>query len=143
LFTYTALTCETLSLTLREERRLRVFENRVLRRLFGPKRDEVTGEWRKIHNEELNDLYSSPIIFRVIKSNRMRWVGHVARIGERRCVYRVLVGKREGKRPLGKHINSWEGNINPLKPNDLKKASYRTANLQMLHLIYLFNKYTY
>jgi len=83
--------CETWSLTLREKRRLRVFENRVLRRLFGPKRDEVTGEWRKLHNEELNDLYSSPNIVRMIKSRRMRWAGHVARMGERRGVYRVLV----------------------------------------------------
>ena len=92
---------ETWSLTLREEHRLRVFENRVLRRIFGSKRDEVTGEWRKLHNEELNDLYCSPNIFRVIKSRRMRWAGHVARIGERRGVYRVLVVKREGKNHLG------------------------------------------
>jgi len=77
---------------LREERRLRVFENRVLRRIFGSKRDEVTGEWRKLHNEELNDLYCSPNIVRVIKSSRMRWAGHVARMGEGRDVYRVLVG---------------------------------------------------
>jgi len=69
-----------------------VFENRVLRRIFGPKRDEVTGEWRKLRNEELNDLYSSPNIVRMIKSRRMRWAGHVARMGERRGVYRVLVG---------------------------------------------------
>jgi len=71
---------------LREERRLRVFENRVLRRVFGPRRDEVTGEWKKLHNEELNDLYSSPNIVRVIRSRRMRWEGHVARIWERRGV---------------------------------------------------------
>jgi hypothetical protein len=89
-------------LTFREERRLRVFENRVLRRIFMPKRDEVTGEWRKLHNEELNDLYSSSNILRVIKSRRMRWAGHVARMGKRRGVYRVLVGKPEGKRPLGR-----------------------------------------
>jgi hypothetical protein len=77
--------CEAWSLTLREERRLKVFENRVLRRVFEPKRDDVTGEWRKLHNEELNDLYSLPNIVRVVKSRRMRWAGHVARIGER-CV---------------------------------------------------------
>ena len=92
--------CCVWSLTLREERRLRVFENRVLRRIFGPKRDGVTGEWRKLHNEELNDLYSSPNIVRVIKSRRMRWAGHVARMEERRVVYRVLVGKCDGKRPF-------------------------------------------
>jgi len=74
----------------------------VLRRIFGPRRDEVTGEWRRLRNEELNDLYSSPSIVRVIKSRRMRWAGHVARMGEERGVYRVLVGKPEGKRPLGR-----------------------------------------
>jgi hypothetical protein len=94
--------CETWSLTLREERRLRVFENKVPRIIFGPKRDEVTGEWRRLHNEELNDLYFSPNIIRVIKSRRMRWAGHLARMGEIRGVYRVLVGKPERKRALGK-----------------------------------------
>ena len=94
--------CETWSLTLREERRLRVFENRVLRRVFGPKRDEVTGEWRKLHNKELSDLYSLPNTVRVVKSRSMRWAGHVARMGEGRGVHRVLVGKPEGKRPLGR-----------------------------------------
>ena len=74
---------------MRDERRLRVFENRVLRRGFGPKRDEVTGKWRKLHNEELNDLYCSPNIVRVIKSRRMKWAGHVARMEERRSVFRV------------------------------------------------------
>jgi hypothetical protein len=99
--------CKNWSLTLREERRLKVFENRVLRRVFGPKRDEVTGEWRKLHNEELSDLYSLPNIVRVAKSRRMRWVGNVARIGEDRGVHRVLVGKPEGKRPLGRPRRRW------------------------------------
>jgi len=94
--------CETWSLTLREERRLRVFENRVLRGIFGLKRDELTGAWRKLHNEELSDLYSSPSIVRVIQSRRIRWAGHVALMVENRDVYRVLVGKPEGKRPLGR-----------------------------------------
>ena len=88
--------CETWSLTMREERRLRVFENRVLSKIFEPKRDEVTEEWRKLHNEELNVLYSSTNIARVIKSRRMRWAGHVARMGKGRGVYGVLVGKPEG-----------------------------------------------
>ena len=87
--------CETLSLTLREERKLRVFENMVLRRIFGPRRDEVTGEWRRLHNEELNNLYCSPNIVRVIRLRRMRWAGHVARMGEERGVYRVFVEKPE------------------------------------------------
>ena len=100
--------CETWSLPLREERRLRVFENRVFRRVFGPKRDEVTGEWRKLHNEELSDLYSLPNIVRVVKS---RWAGHVARMGEERGVRRILVGKPEGKRPLGSPRRRWEDNI--------------------------------
>ena len=103
--------CETSSLTLREERRLRVFENRVLRKVFGPKRDEVTGYWRKLHNEELNDLYSLPNIVRVVKSRRMRWAGHVARMGEDRGVHRVLVEKPEGKRPLGRPRRRWEDDI--------------------------------
>jgi hypothetical protein len=85
-----------LSLTLREEHRLGVFENRVLRRIFGPKRDEVTGGWRKLHNEELRGLYSSPSIGRVIQSRKMRWAGHVARMGEVRNAYNILVGKPEG-----------------------------------------------
>jgi hypothetical protein len=94
--------CETWSLTLKEEHRLRVFENRVLRRIFGPKRDEVMGEWRRLHNEELCDLYSSPSIIRISKSRRMRLAGHVARMGEKRNAYRLLMGKPEGKRPLGR-----------------------------------------
>jgi hypothetical protein len=88
--------CETWSLTLRDEHRLRVFENRVLRRIFGPKRKE-DGSWRKLRNDELHSLYSSPNIVRVIKSRRMRWAGHVARMGEGRDVYRVLVGRPEAK----------------------------------------------
>jgi hypothetical protein len=96
---------------LQEERRLRVFENKVLRRIFGPKRDEVTGDWRRLHNEETNVLYSSPNIVRVIKSRRMRWAGHVARMGKERRVYRVLVGKPEGRRPLGRHRCRWVDNI--------------------------------
>ena len=83
----------------------------VLRRIFGPRRDEVTGEWRRLHNEELNDLYCSPNIVRVIKSRRMRWVGHVARMGEERGVYRVLVGKPAGRRPLGRPRRRWVDNI--------------------------------
>jgi hypothetical protein len=92
--------CETWSLTLREEHRLRVFENRVLRRIFGPKRDEVMGVWRKLHNKELCDSYSSPSIIRIIKSRRMRWARHLARMEENRKACRLLVRKPEGRRPL-------------------------------------------
>jgi hypothetical protein len=84
-----------------------VFENRVLRRIFGPRRDEVTGEWRKLHNEELHDIYSSPSIIRIMKLRRMRWAGQVARIGEKRNAYRLLVRKPEGKRPLGSPRRCW------------------------------------
>jgi len=110
--------CETWSLTLREVRRLRVFENRVLRRVFGPKRNEVTEERRKLHGEELSDLYSLPNIVRVAKSRRMKLAGHVARMGEGRGVHRVLVGKPEGKRPLGRPRRRWEDNIK----TDLQKV---------------------
>jgi hypothetical protein len=79
-----------------------VFENRVLRRIFGPKRDDVTGDWSKLHNEELHNLYSSPNIIRMVKSRRMRWAGHVAPMGKKRNAYRILVGKPEGNRPLGR-----------------------------------------
>ena len=103
--------CETWSLTLREESKLRVFENRVLRKIFGPRRDVATGEWRRLHNKELNDLYSTPNIVRVIKLRRMRWAGHVARMGEERGVYRVLVGKPEGTPPLGRPRRRWVDNI--------------------------------
>jgi hypothetical protein len=97
--------------TLRVERRLKVFENRGLRRVFGSTRDEVTGEWRKLHNEELNDLYSLPSIVRVVKSRRIGWAGHVARMGEGRGVHKVLVGKPEGTRALGRPRRRWEDNI--------------------------------
>jgi hypothetical protein len=97
--------------TLREEHRLRVFENRVLRRIFGPKRDEVIGDWTKLHNEELHNLNCSPSIIRMIKSSMMRWAGHIARMGEKRSPYRISVGKLEGKRPLGSPRRRWEDNI--------------------------------
>jgi hypothetical protein len=88
-----------------------VFENRVLRRIFGPTREEVTGEWRKLHSGELYNLYSLPDIIRQIKSRRMRWAGHVARMGVGRNLYRVLVGKSEGRRPLGRPRRRWEDGI--------------------------------
>jgi hypothetical protein len=100
--------CETWSLTIREEHRLRVFENRVLRRIFGPKRDEVTGEWRKLHSEELHNLYSSSDIIRQVKSRRMRWAVHVAHMGEVRKLHKVLVGKPEVRRPLGRPRSGWK-----------------------------------
>jgi hypothetical protein len=90
---------------------MRVFENRVLRRIFGPKRDEETGGWRKLRNEELHNLYSSPSIIRVVKSRRIRWAGHVERMGSKRNAYRILVGKSEGKRPLGRPRRRWMDNI--------------------------------
>ena len=106
---------------MQEEHRLRLFENRVLRRIFGPKRDGVTGEWRKLHNEELNDLYSSPSIVRVIKSRRLRWAGHVACMEEGRVVHKVLVGKPEKKRSLGRSRGRWEDNIN-MGPQEVGKC---------------------
>jgi hypothetical protein len=90
---------------------LRVFENRVLRRIFGPKRDEVTRGWRKLHNEELHNLHSSPNVIRMTKSRRMRWAGHVARMGEKRTAYRILVGTPEEKRPPGRPRRRWVDNI--------------------------------
>jgi hypothetical protein len=102
---------ETWSLTVREKHKLRVFENRVLRRIFGPKRDGVKGGRRTMHNEELHNLYSSQSIIRIIKSMRMRWAGHVARMGEKRNVYRLLAGKPKGKRPLGRPRRRWIDNI--------------------------------
>ncbi|KAJ4447560.1 hypothetical protein ANN_09567 [Periplaneta americana] len=112
--------CETLTLTLREEHRLKVFENKVLRKIFGAKKDEVTGEWRKLQNAELHALYSSPDIIRNIKSRRLRWAGHVACMGESRNAYRVLVGRPEGKRPLGRPRRRWEDNIKM----DLREVGY-------------------
>jgi hypothetical protein len=103
--------CETWSLTVREEHKLKVFENRVLRRIFVPKRDGVTGGWRKLRNEGLHNLCSSASIIRIIKSRRMRWARHVARMGEKRNVYRLLVGKPVGKRPLGRPRRRWIDNI--------------------------------
>jgi hypothetical protein len=90
---------------------MKVFENRVLRRIFGPKRDGMMGGWRKLHNEELHNLYSSPSIIRIIKSRRIRWAGHVAQMGEKRNVYRLSVAKPEGKRPVGRPRHRWIDNI--------------------------------
>jgi hypothetical protein len=113
--------CETWSLALREEQRLRVFEDRVLRRIFGPKMDEATGEWRRLQSEELNDLYSSPNIIRVIKSRRMRWAWHVACMGKKRGAYGILVGRPEGRPPLGRPRRIWEDNIKM----DLQEVGWR------------------
>jgi hypothetical protein len=115
--------CETWFLTLREEHRPRVFENRVLRKIFGPKRGE-DGLWRKLHNDELHNLNSSPNIVRVIKSRKMKWVGHVVHMGEGRGVYRVLVGRPKGKRPLGRPRYRWEDNI----MIDLREMEIEGAN---------------
>jgi hypothetical protein len=115
--------CETWSLALSGEYTLRVFENRVLRKLFGPKRDEITGECRKLHNEELHNLYSSPNIIRQIKSRRIRSAGHVARMGEEKKVHKVLVGKPEGKRPLGRPKRRMENGSGM----DLKETGWRSA----------------
>jgi hypothetical protein len=103
--------CETWYLTLKEEHRVRVSENRVLKRIFGPKREEVAGDWRRLHNEGLHNLYTSPIIVKVIKSRRMRWTGHIARMGEMRNAYKSLVGKPERKRPRGRPRHRWEDSI--------------------------------
>jgi hypothetical protein len=103
--------CETWSLTLRKEHRLRVFENSVLRKIFGPQRHAVTGGWRKLHNEEINNLNSSPSIIRIIKSRSMRWAAYVARTGGKRNAYRILEAKPEGKSSLGRTSHRWVDNI--------------------------------
>jgi hypothetical protein len=113
---------------LKEEHRLRVFQNRVLRKIFGPNRDEITGEWRKLHNGELHNLYSSPDIIRQIKRRRMRWAGHVARMGEGRNVYKVLVGKPEGKGPLERPRRRWEDGIK----TDLREIGW--GGVEWIHL---------
>jgi hypothetical protein len=114
---------ETWSLTLGEEHTLRAFENRVLRKIFGPKREE-DGSWKKLHNVELHSLYSSPNIVRAIKSRRMKWAGQVAHTGEGRGVYRVLIGRPEGKRPLGRPRHRWEDNIKM----DLRETGIKGTN---------------
>ena len=116
--------CGTWSLALREESMVRVFENRVLKRIFGPMSDEVTGEWGKLHNEELDDLYCSPNIIWVIKSRGMRWAGHVACIGERRGAYMVLVGILDVTRTLGRTRGRWEDNIKM----DLQEVGWGTKD---------------
>ena len=103
--------CETWSLTLREEHKIRVFENKILRKIFGAKKDEITGDWRKLHSAELHALYSSLNIIRSLKSRRLRWAGHVAHMEQSRNAYRVLVGKPEGKRRLGRPRHRWDDNI--------------------------------
>jgi len=121
LLSFVVYGCETWSLILRDQRRLRVFENRVLRRLLGPTWDEVKSEWKKLYNEKLNDLYCSPNVIWVNKSGRMRLAGHVVPIGEESGVHRDLVGKLEGKRPLGRSRRRWKDNIN----TDLQEVEWR------------------
>ncbi|KAJ4442507.1 hypothetical protein ANN_04094 [Periplaneta americana] len=130
--------CETWTLTLREEQRLRVFENKVLRKIFEAKRDEVTGEWIKLHNAELHALYSSPDIIRNIKSRRLRWTGHVTRMGESRNACRVLAGRPEGKRPLGRPRRRWEDNIKmDLRENGelLRNNRHHRARIAIANLL--------
>jgi hypothetical protein len=119
IFPFVVYGCETWSLTLKEQHRLSVFENRVLREIFGADRDEVTVEWRRLHNEELYDLYCSPNIIHVIKLWRMRWAGHVAYMVERRSVYRVLTGRPEGKRPIGNPGYKWNDIKSIFKKRDV------------------------
>jgi hypothetical protein len=130
IFTLILYVCETWSVTLREGHRLRVFENRVLRGMFGPKGGGVTGEWRKLHSGELHDLYSSPDIIRQIKSRRMRWAEHVARMEEGRNVYKLLVGMSKGKRPLGRARRRWEGGIKM----DFREIGWGGGGVEWIHL---------
>ena len=125
--------CETWSLTLREEYRLRVFENRILRRIFGPKRDD-DGEWRRLHNEELHSLYRSPNIVRLIKSRRLRWAGHVARMEEGRSAFKILTGNLTEKRPLGWPRHRWEGNNKIVQCILGKYVSIRGIGLILLRI---------
>ena len=120
--------CETWSFTLREESKLRVFVNKALRRIFGPKRDEVTGEWRKLHYIELHSLYKSPDIGKVVKSRRLRWAGHVARMEAERAVYKVWSGIPEGRRPLGRPRRRWEDNVR----GDLRNLGLNIKDWQVL-----------
>ena len=105
---------------MRKGKRLQVFENKVLRIIFGPKRDDETGKWRRLHNGELHDLYGKPDIMRIVKSRRLRWAGQVTRMGNERGALKLLVGKPEGKRPVGRLRMSWENNIN----HDLREVDY-------------------
>ena len=104
--------CETWTLTLREEKRLTVFKNKVLRKIFGLKRDDQTDQWRRLHNGELNDLYGKSDIIRIVMSRRVRWAGHVAPMGNERVTWKLIVGKPESKRPIGRQSRRWENNIN-------------------------------
>ena len=116
--------CESWSTTLADEHKLHVFENKVLRKIYGPKRDEMTGEWRRLHNEELHGLYDSPDVVKIMKSRRLRWAGHVARMGEKRRLYSILVGRPDGKRPLGRPRRRWEDNIR----RDLREVGVHDEN---------------
>jgi len=116
--------CESWSTTLADEHKLRVFESKVLRKIYGPKRDEMTGEWRRLHNEEQQGLYDSPDVVKIMKSRRLRWAGHVARMGKKRRLYSILVGRPDGRRPLGRPIHRREDNIR----RDLREVGVRDEN---------------
>jgi hypothetical protein len=134
--------CKTLLFILREEHKLRVYENSALRRIFWPWRDKVIGKWRKLHNEELCDMYPSPNTVQMIKSRRMKWVGHVTYMGERRGIYRVLVGKAEGKRPLGRPRHRWDDNIK-MDLQELSSSSSFSLHLSLLHRCAFFFSYAF